>query len=161
MIEITDLTKRFGDYTAVEDVTFHVAQGECVGFLGPNGAGKTTTMRILAGIFPPTTGVVRLGGHDVTREPAKARRLLGYFPEHAPYYPEMTVEGYLHFVARAKRIPSGEHARHVDRALAACDLTAVRKRLVAEPLPRRYSDFELRRWIRPVSTSSGSSASPH
>jgi ABC-2 type transport system ATP-binding protein len=132
MIEVSHLTKRFGDYTAVEDVSFTVEAGECVGFLGPNGAGKTTTMRVIAGIFPPTTGSVRVAGHDVGREPLAARRVLGYFPENAPFYPEMTVEGYLTFVARAKRVTRGERSRHVDKAIDACSLDEVRRRLVGK-----------------------------
>ncbi len=132
MIEVSHLTKRFGDFVAVDDVSFSVAAGECVGFLGPNGAGKTTTMRVVAGIFPPTTGVVRVGGHDVSRDPNAARRTLGYFPENAPFYPEMSVEGYLGFVARAKRVPSGERAPHVEKAIGACGLGEVRRRLVGK-----------------------------
>jgi len=132
MIEVSRLTKRFGDYTAVEDVSFTVEAGECVGFLGPNGAGKTTTMRVIAGIFPPTTGVVRVAGHDVGREPLAARRVLGYFPENAPYYPEMSVEGYLTFVARAKRIPRSKRPHFVEKAIDATSLHEVRRRLVGK-----------------------------
>jgi ABC-2 type transport system ATP-binding protein len=132
MIEVSHLTKRFGDYTAVKDVSFTVAAGECVGFLGPNGAGKTTTMRVIAGIFPPTSGTVRVAGHDVQREPMAARRLLGFFPENAPFYPEMSVEGYLTFVARAKRLPRRDHRRHVDKAIDSCNLEDVRRRLVGK-----------------------------
>ncbi|MDG2307032.1 MAG: ABC transporter ATP-binding protein [Candidatus Binatia bacterium] len=132
MIEVSHLTKRFGDFVAVDDLSFSVGTGECVGFLGPNGAGKTTTMRVIAGIFPPTTGIVRVGGHDVRREPNAARRVLGYFPENAPFYPEMSVEGYLAFVARAKRIERAARAGHVEKALAACGLGEVRRRLVGK-----------------------------
>ena len=105
MIEVSHLTRSFGELKAVDDVSFSVAAGECVGFLGPNGAGKTTTMRTIAGIFPPTSGTVKVAGHDVVRESDAARRRLGYFPEHAPFYPELAVEEYLAFVARAKRLP--------------------------------------------------------
>lgn len=132
MIEVSHLTKRFGDYTAVEDVSFTVEAGECVGFLGPNGAGKTTTMRVIAGIFPPTHGVVRIAGRDVGREPIAARRSLGYFPENAPFYPEMSVEGYLGFVARAKCIPSAARRRQVDAAIDVTSLGEVRRRLVGK-----------------------------
>jgi ABC-2 type transport system ATP-binding protein len=132
MIEVSHLTKRFGDYTAVKDVSFSVAAGECVGFLGPNGAGKTTTMRVIAGIFPPTTGTVRVAGHDVQREPMAARKVLGFFPENAPYYPEMSVEGYLTFVARAKGLPRRDHKRHVDKAIDSTNLEDVRRRLVGK-----------------------------
>ncbi|MBM4270151.1 MAG: ABC transporter ATP-binding protein [Deltaproteobacteria bacterium] len=132
MIEVSHLRKTFGDFVAVDDVSFSVADGECVGFLGPNGAGKTTTMRVIAGIFPPTQGTVRVGGFDVRREPLSARRVLGYFPENAPFYPEMSVEGYLGFVARAKRIPSGDRPRRVEEAIAACALEEMRHRLVGK-----------------------------
>ncbi|MEW6267909.1 MAG: ABC transporter ATP-binding protein [Thermodesulfobacteriota bacterium] len=132
MIEVAHLTKEFGDFTAVEDVSFTVAPGECVGFLGPNGAGKTTTMRVIAGIFPPTRGAVRVAGHDVQREPRAARRLVGYFPENAPFYPEMSVEGYLAFVARAKRLARGAQRGEIERVLRACGLGDVRRRLVGK-----------------------------
>ena len=132
MIEVAHLTKEFGDFTAVKDVSFTVAAGECVGFLGPNGAGKTTTMRVIAGIFPPTSGSVLVAGHDVQREPLTARRLVGYFPENAPYYPEMSVEGYLAFVARAKRLARPLRRDEVERVLRACALGDVRRRLVGK-----------------------------
>jgi len=132
MIEVAHLTKEFGDFTAVKDVTFTVEAGECVGFLGPNGAGKTTTMRVIAGIFPPTRGTVRVAGHDVQREPHAARRLVGYFPENAPFYPEMSVEGYLAFVARAKRLPRSAHRAEIERVLRACGLGEVRRRLIGK-----------------------------
>ena len=132
MIEVAHLTKEFGDFTAVRDVSFTIAPGECVGFLGPNGAGKTTTMRVIAGIFPPTTGTVRVSGHDVQREPNAARRLVGYFPENAPYYPEMSVEEYLAFVARAKRLPRAARRGEVERVIAATSLGEMRRRLVGK-----------------------------
>lgn len=132
MIEVSHLTKQFGDFVAVDDVSFSVERGECVGFLGPNGAGKTTTMRVIAGIFPPTTGVVRVSGHDVQRESTAARRVLGYFPENAPFYPEMSVEGYLAFVARAKGVSPSDRAAHIEKALGACALGDVRRRLIGK-----------------------------
>ena len=132
MIEVAHLTKEFGDFTAVRDVSFTVEAGECVGFLGPNGAGKTTTMRVIAGIFPPTSGTVRVAGHDVQRDPHAARRLVGYFPENAPYYPEMSVEEYLAFVSRAKHLPHGVRRGEIDRVVRACVLGEVRRRLVGK-----------------------------
>src|SRR5438034_1031878 len=105
MIEVRDLRKTFGAVEAVRGISFRVDGGEIVGFLGPNGAGKTTTLRILAGIFPPTSGEVRVAGHDVMREPLACRRAVGYFPEYAPFYPDLSVRAYLGFVARLKRIP--------------------------------------------------------
>ena len=130
MIEVDDVRKRFGAFEAVRGVSFSVAEGEIVGFLGPNGAGKTTTMRMLAGIFPPSSGTVRIAGHDVTTVPHASRRAVGYFPENAPYYPELTVTEYLRFVARLKRIARAEQAGAVARALTECALTAVAGRRI-------------------------------
>src|SRR5262245_57601652 len=130
MIEVRDLTKVFGAVEAVGGISFRVEPGEIVGFLGPNGAGKTTTMRILAGVFPPTSGEVRIAGHDPLREPLACRRAVGYFPEYAPFYPDLRVEGYLHFVARLKHIPRAARAAAVDAALGACGLEEVRRRRV-------------------------------
>jgi len=130
MIEVRELTKTFGTVAAVRGISFTVRRGEVVGFLGPNGAGKTTTMRILAGIFPPTTGEVRIAGRDPAREPLACRRAVGYFPEYAPFYPDLRVEGYLRFVARMKRIPRGERARAVAEVLGSCGLESVARRLV-------------------------------
>src|SRR5213076_3631814 len=104
VIEARQLAKRFGGRAAIEDVSLGVAPGEVVGFLGPNGAGKTTTLRILAGVFPPTSGQALIDGHDVVREPLACRRAVGYFPEYAPVYPDLSVRAYLDFVARLKRI---------------------------------------------------------
>ena len=130
MLELQDVTKRFGTVEAVAGITFSVREGEIVGFLGPNGAGKTTTMRILAGIFPPTSGEVRVAGHDPLREPLACRRAVGYFPEYAPFYPELSVAGYLRLVARLKRLPPESRSRAVARVLADCGLESVARRRV-------------------------------
>ncbi|MFN8544335.1 MAG: ABC transporter ATP-binding protein [Candidatus Binatia bacterium] len=130
MIEARDVVKTFGAVEAVRGVSFTVRAGEIVGFLGPNGAGKTTTMRILAGIFPPTSGEVRIAGHDSLREPLACRRAVGYFPEYAPFYPDLRVAGYLDFVARLKRLPRAARPDAVARALAACGLEGVAYRRV-------------------------------
>ena len=130
MLELQDVTKRFGTVEAVAGITFSVREGEIVGFLGPNGAGKTTTMRILAGIFPPTSGEVRVAGHDPLREPLACRRAVGYFPEYAPFYPELSVVGYLRLVARLKRLPPGSRGGAVARVLADCGLESVARRRV-------------------------------
>jgi ABC-2 type transport system ATP-binding protein len=130
MLELQDVTKRFGTVEAVAGITFSVREGEIVGFLGPNGAGKTTTMRILAGIFPPTSGQVRVAGHDPLREPLACRRAVGYFPEYAPFYPELSVVGYLRLVARLKRLPPGSRGGAVARVLADCGLESVARRRV-------------------------------
>ncbi len=130
MLEVREVTKRFGAVEAVGGVSFTVNEGEIVGFLGPNGAGKTTTMRMLAGIFPPTTGSVRIAGHDPQRDPLACRRAVGYFPENAPFYPELTVTEYLGFVARLKRIPRARRPQAVASVLADCGLEAMAKRRV-------------------------------
>jgi gliding motility-associated transport system ATP-binding protein len=102
MIEVTHLTKKYGPFTAVDDVSFRVEKGEILGFLGPNGAGKTTTMRVLTGYMPATDGTAVVAGQDVFTHPIEAKRRIGYLPETPPLYPEMTVREYLHFVARIK-----------------------------------------------------------
>lgn len=126
MIEVEGVTKAYGAFTAVEELTFSVGAGEILGFLGPNGAGKTTTMRVLTGFFPPSAGRARVAGHDVVDEPLAAKAKIGYLPETPPLYPEMTVADYLHFVAQIKGVASGERAEKVDRALERCSLTDVR-----------------------------------
>src|SRR5438876_9875189 len=130
MIEVRDLTKTFGAVEAVRGIAVRVEAGEIVGFLGPNGAGKTTTMRILAGIFPPTSGEVRIAGRDPARDPLACRRAVGYFPEYAPFYPDLRVAGYLRFVARMKRLPRAERAGAVAQVLAWCGLEGVAGRRV-------------------------------
>jgi ABC-2 type transport system ATP-binding protein len=130
MISAEHLTKRFGSFTAIEDVSFLVEHGEIVGFLGPNGAGKTTTMRILAGVFPPTHGRATVAGRDVVRDSLPARSLVGYFPERVSLYLDMPVEHYLTYVARMKGL-SGKAARtEVGRAVESCGLQPVKSRLI-------------------------------
>jgi len=109
MIEVEHLTKYYGDVPAIQDVTFQVDRGEVLGFLGPNAAGKTTTMRILTGFLPPSSGTARVAGYDVFRDSIEVRKRIGYLPETVPLYPEMTVYGYLDFVARLRRMENREH----------------------------------------------------
>ena len=118
MIEVTHLTKRYGNVTAVDDVSFDVRKGEILGFLGPNGAGKTTTMRVLTGYIPATEGRAVVAGYDVFEHPIEAKRRTGYLPEMPPLYPDMTVREYLNFVARIKGVPSRERSARVDQAMA-------------------------------------------
>src|SRR5215471_13045778 len=99
MIEVEHLTKRYGTFTAVSDITFKAEAGEILGFLGPNGAGKTTTMRILTGYMPPTEGTGRIAGFDVFTQSLDVRRHVGYLPETVPLYPDMTVSGYVRYMA--------------------------------------------------------------
>lgn len=126
LIGIEGLTKRFGSFTAVDDVSFQVRRGEVLGFLGPNGAGKSTTMRMLAGFMIPTAGSARIQGHDVQTDGVAARRVLGFLPEGAPTYPEMSVEGFLRFCARVRGFRGRELADRVDHALNLTTLRGVR-----------------------------------
>ena len=126
LIEIEHLTKRFGRFTAVDDVSFSVARGEVVGFLGPNGAGKSTTMRMLAGFMLPNSGTARICGQDVVQQPVAARRSLGFLPEGAPTYPEMSVIGFLDFCARIRGFSGNERRARVDHAMALTQLEGVR-----------------------------------
>jgi len=130
VIEARGLAKRYGDLVAVSDVSFTVQPGEVVGFLGPNGAGKTTTMRILTGFLPPTDGSAVIDGHDIFTDPLAARRAIGYLPETPPVYPEMSVDGYLGYVAKLKDVPRGQRKAAVDRAIERCGLADVRRRLI-------------------------------
>jgi gliding motility-associated transport system ATP-binding protein len=130
LIEIHGLTKRFGTFTAVDDVSFQVRRGDVLGFLGPNGAGKSTTMRMLAGFMNPTAGTARIQGHDVQTDSVAARRVLGFLPEGAPTYPEMSVEGFLRFCARVRGFSGSELVDRVDHALGLTTLHGVRLQTV-------------------------------
>ena len=103
MIQVSHLSKRYGDLTAVDDLSFTFGDGHVYGLLGPNGAGKSTTMNIMTGCLSPTEGTVRIGGFDILEEPRKAKRLLGYLPEQPPLYLGETPEEYLQFVGAAAR----------------------------------------------------------
>jgi ABC-2 type transport system ATP-binding protein len=130
MIEAKELSKRYGDIVAVDDVSFSVGKGEVVGFLGPNGAGKTTCMRMLTGFLPPSEGTAAIAGHDIFEDPIAARRSVGYLPESPPLYPEMTVTSFLDYVARLKDVPRVRRREAVDRALERCTLEGVRSRVI-------------------------------
>ena len=130
MIEVEHLGKVYGSTPAIHDVTFRVEPGEILGFLGPNGAGKTTTMRILAGYLPASSGTARVAGYDVHERSMEVRRWIGYLPEIPPLYPEMTVEAFLHFVARIKGVASGDRARRVNEALKRCNIEDKRRVLI-------------------------------
>jgi ABC-2 type transport system ATP-binding protein len=117
VIEVQHLTKRYGPFTAVDDVSFKAERGEILGFLGPNGAGKTTTMRILTGYMPPTDGKALVAGYDVLEQPIEAKRRTGYLPETPPLYPDMTVRDYLDFCARIKGVPRAQRRSRVDTVM--------------------------------------------
>jgi len=130
MIEVTGLNKRYRDRVAVEDLSFHLPEGEILGFLGPNGAGKSTTMRILTGYLPATSGTVKVAGYDVFEEPYEVKRRIGYLPETPPLYPEMTVRGYLRFVASIKGVRRGQMATELERVAHATGVAEVMERLI-------------------------------
>ena len=125
MIKVENLTKAFGAKVAVNDLSFGVERGEVLGFLGPNGAGKSTTMRMVTGFIPPTSGNISVGGYDVLQDPIRAKRLIGYLPENAPGYADMTVEGFLKFVAELRGMRGDERKRAVNRAVELCFLENV------------------------------------
>jgi ABC-2 type transport system ATP-binding protein len=128
VIEVQHLTKRYGPFTAVDDVSFKVERGEILGFLGPNGAGKTTTMRVLTGYMPPTEGKAVVAGYDVSEQPIEAKRRTGYLPETPPLYPDMTVSEYLLFCARIKGIPRGDRKTRVMTAMERTRVADMAKR---------------------------------
>jgi len=129
MIEVQHLTKRYGDLTAVSDISFNVASGQILGFLGPNGSGKTTTMRIITGFMPATGGTVKVAGFDIFDDSFEARKRIGYLPESPPLYNDMTVAAYLRFVARIKGMRKAEIPDALDRVLTRCGLSTVTGRL--------------------------------
>src|SRR5512133_3405632 len=114
MIKVQSLTKAFGPKLAVNNISFSLERGEVLGFLGPNGAGKSTSMRMITGFIPPTSGTVSIGGHDIVEDPIPAKRLIGYLPENAPAYSDMTVYGFLAFAAELRGL-RGDAKRHAIR----------------------------------------------
>jgi ABC-2 type transport system ATP-binding protein len=125
MIKIDNLVKAFGPKRAVDGISFTVERGEVLGFLGPNGAGKSTTMRMITGFMPPTSGAISVGGYDVLESPIEAKRLIGYLPENAASYPDMTVHGFLNFVAELRGLAGRARKKAVNRVVELCFLDAV------------------------------------
>ncbi|GIZ11391.1 ABC transporter ATP-binding protein [Pseudomonas sp. NCCP-436] len=125
MIEIRNLTKRFAQHTAVDDLSFTVQPGEVLGFLGPNGAGKSTTMKMLTGFLAPTSGTASIFGCDIRTRTLQAQRQIGYLPEGAPCYGDMTVRGFLGFIAEVRGLRGAEKKQRVDRAVAQVELEKV------------------------------------
>jgi ABC-2 type transport system ATP-binding protein len=125
MIEIRKLSKQFGSLTAVDDLSFSVAEGEVLGFLGPNGAGKSTTMKMITGFLAPTSGQVLVCGLDIEKQGLEAKRIMGYLPEGAPCYGDMSVLNFLQFVAAIRRIPVAQRHRTIDVVVNKIDLSGV------------------------------------
>lgn len=130
MIEVKNLTKQFGHKTAVDDLSFSVEKGEVLGFLGPNGAGKSTTMRIITGFLPATRGAVEICGISVKDRPEDAKRRIGYLPESAPLYDDMTVTGFLKFCANIRGFKGAERKKAVDRVIETCFLQTVARQSI-------------------------------
>ena len=137
MISVRNLVKCFGERRAVDDISFEVERGVVLGFLGPNGAGKTTTMRMIAGFIPPTSGTVVVNGFDVVERPVEARRYIGYLPENAPLYDEMTVREFLTFIAEMRGFHGAERRKKADELIEKCFLTQVRNQPI-ETLSKGY-----------------------
>ena len=130
MIEVQHLTKRYGNHTAVADLSFSIQKGQIYGFLGPNGAGKSTTMNIMTGCLAASEGEVRIGGYDIFEEGEQAKRLIGYLPEQPPLYLDRTPREYLTFVARAKGIPEPKLEEEIRRAMTVTQITDMADRLI-------------------------------
>ncbi len=137
MIEVKNLTKKFGRHVAIEELNFTVAQGEILGFLGPNGAGKTTTMNIITGYLSATEGSVSVDGHDVLEEPLEVKKRIGYMPEFPPLYNEMTVTEFLNFVCRIKKVDKKTKKESIEKILDTVKIADVRGRLIKN-LSRGY-----------------------
>ena len=132
VIDVKGLTKYYGSFPAVEDVTFQVGKGEILGFLGPNGAGKTTTMRILTGFMPPTSGSVEVVGYDVVDKSLEVRRLIGYLPETVPLYTDMPVSSYLNYMGTLRGMEPKRIQRRIDDVIEICRLEDYRKSLIGK-----------------------------
>ncbi|MBV7273805.1 ABC transporter ATP-binding protein [Clostridium sp. PL3] len=130
MIKIDSITKRYGNHTAIKNINLEIKKGEILGLLGPNGAGKSTTMNIITGYISATDGSVLVDGFDIFKNPIQAKKRIGYLPEIPPLYTDMTVEEYLNFVSRLKKVNKNERKEHIDTILESIKLTDVRKRLI-------------------------------
>jgi ABC-2 type transport system ATP-binding protein len=140
MIETRQLTKRYGDLTAVDGISFKVEPGRVLGFLGPNGAGKSTTMKMIAGFLTPTSGEALVCGHDVNEEPIAAKRVIGYLPEGAPCYGEMNPLRFLHFVADVRGLSGARRTQRIDDVIELLHLNGV----LAQPIETLSKGFKRR-----------------
>ena len=132
MIEVQNITKNYGPFQALKDISFQVDKGQIVGFLGPNGAGKTTTMRIITCFMPASSGRITVAGHDVFKASREVRKRIGYLPENVPLYPEMTVTKYLKYMAKIRSVPRGSIKGQLDNAIEACGLTERRHQIIGQ-----------------------------
>ncbi len=130
MIQVENLVKKYGGHVAVDDLTFTVEEGKIYGFLGPNGAGKTTTMNVMTGYIAADGGTVVIDGHDILKEPLKAKACIGYLPEVPPLYPDMTVREFLLFAAELKKVPKAERKQRVNEMMEKLNLVEMENRLI-------------------------------
>ncbi|MBE6023141.1 MAG: ABC transporter ATP-binding protein [Cellulosilyticum sp.] len=130
MIEVTHLVKKYGKHIAVNDISFSVKEGEILGFLGPNGAGKSTTMNMMTGYLSSTSGSIKINGIDILENPIEAKKNIGYLPEIPPLYMDMTIEDYLIFVAKLKKVKKTELKVHIEEILKRAEIEHVRNRLI-------------------------------
>ncbi|MGH7901758.1 MAG: ATP-binding cassette domain-containing protein [Thermodesulfobacteriota bacterium] len=130
MIRVKNVTKRYGNIVAIDDISFQVDKGDVLGFLGPNGAGKTTTMRIITGYMPPTDGEVFLGDCNLMEKPLEAKKQIGYLPENLPLYNDLTVESYLDFVADIKNVSGRDKKNRKESVMERCGILDVRNRII-------------------------------
>ncbi|MBN1436286.1 MAG: ATP-binding cassette domain-containing protein [Sedimentisphaerales bacterium] len=137
MISVKNLTHHFGPIKAVDDISFDVEKGQVLGFIGPNGAGKSTTMKMLTCFLSPDSGTASICGHDIIRQPLQVRSSIGYLPENAPAYSEMTVNSFLNFICAARAIPRRQRKTALDRALQLCSLNPVKNQTI-ETLSKGY-----------------------
>ena len=137
MIQVENITKRYGSFTAVENINFEIEEGEIVGFLGPNGAGKSTTMNMITGFIEPTSGKIIVDGYDISKKPRKAKRQIGYMPEGVPLYSDLTVKVFVTYMAELKGVPRKEKKEKVQKAIKETGLTDVQNKLTRN-LSRGY-----------------------
>ncbi len=137
MIKVQNLSKRFGSILAVDDIAFEVRPGEVLGFLGPNGAGKSTTMKMLTCFLQPTSGTAEVGGCDILEDPIGVRRSIGYVPENAPLYGDMSVEAFLHFICEVRQVPREKVKPAIERVVELCNISSVYYQ-VLETLSKGY-----------------------
>lgn len=137
MIEITNVTKKYGNFTAVDDISFTIQNGEIIGFLGPNGAGKSTTMNMITGYIEPTEGTITVNGYDIQKKPQKAKKQIGYMPEEVPLYQDLTVKEFVTYMAELKKVDKKVKKEEVEKALTETGIKDVEKKLIRN-LSRGY-----------------------
>ena len=137
MIEITNVTKKYGNFTAVDDISFTIQNGEIIGFLGPNGAGKSTTMNMITGYIEPTEGTITVNGYDIQKKPQKAKKQIGYMPEGVPWYQDLTVKEFVTYMAELKKVDKKVKKEEVEKALTETGIKDVEKKLIRN-LSRGY-----------------------